>query len=826
MKKTKLAALACAGIMAMTMGLTACKNQEEGKAGVKIDLAERQRYDNIFGEENIPDQWTDYGVGDPYVMRWNGEYYLYVSSKNFMNGYRLWKSKDLIHYEYLGEHRLEGADGDDSAHHTAYAPEVYYWNGDFYMYCSPDGKGHYIYKSTNGKPDGDFRALTPNIGLSIDGSVFIDDDEKMYFYSAGEGYIRGYEMTNMENIVSSSETELNTPLQRWTEGPYVLKRDGKYYITYTGNHVKSRGYRVDYSYSTTNPIRDYVYPSNNSVLLNSMGNQNGLGHSSTVMGPDLDSYWIAYHNLDSASGPIRSFNINRLTFSGTRMSAYGPTEKGAQVPAMPAFYVLADGTSYAEGRNDALEDKDGFRLSNKSTAKEYSAEFSFSNIATDGSFRAVFDHEGGNYHYVTVNGKKIELHAVAGGDTLVAEGTLVNDFDFTKLHTLRVTAKEGRVTVAFDNMTKIDKAVSGIGGGKIGYAGTGSAQIGTTVFSDYAFDSSDYEEAKIVDGDFFAENYSRREGTYSLTGNSGVRTLEADVNDDRNIYSEANTLLLAGEDDFVSYPLDVLHDGLYGLESTFRVSEGTQISLSVDGGTPVVYDLRMPDYGANMGSFEKDLVFAKQLIGEMRLTKGIHTLTVRLLKGEFEASEFNFFSSSEQTPVYASSLENIVEKGAEYFTLWKIKDGVHYSKSGIDNLVMFGSEKMTDYTVSVEIKIDQDSLNNARAGFVVRMNNPSIMSGQNAECMQGYLITFNHMQLTMSRMNYNDLNVAVKSGNFELGKWHELKAVVKGNTVTVSFDGERQFSYTDPYPFLHGSIGLYSISSETSYKNLKITAAE
>lgn len=823
MKRTKFAALACAGLMAATMGITAGCGDDSAEAGVKLNMTERERYDNIF-RENIPDQWTDYGVGDPYVMRWNGEYYLYVSTKNFQKGYRLWKSRDLIHYEYLGEHKLTGADGNDDAHHTAYAPEVYYWNGDFYMYSSPDGKGHYIYKSDNGRPDGNFVAVTENIGLSIDGSVFIDDDEKMYFYSAGEGYIRGYEMTDPEHIVSSTETELNTPLQRWTEGPYVLKRDGIYYITYTGNHVKSKGYRVDYSYSTEGPLTDYIYPSNNSVLLDSMGDQNGLGHSSTVMGPDLDSYWIAYHNLDSASGPIRSFNINRLTFSGTRMSAYGPTEKGAQVPAMPAFYVLADGTSYAEGRNDALETEGDFRLSNKSAANAYTAEFSFSNIATDGSFRMILDYEGGSYHYVTVNGKSVELRT--DGGALVASGTLVNDFDFTKLHTVRVSVGGGRASVAFDNLTKIDAEVSGLNGGKIGYAGIGNAQIGTTVFSDNAFGSSEYEEAKIVGGEFFAENYSRQEGAYALNGDSGVRKLEADFNDDRNIYSEANSLRLASAGDYVSYPLDVLAGGLYGVEGTFRCKEGTKISLSIDGGEAAVYELAMPDYSGNMGDYEKDLLFAKQLIGETRLEKGLHTLTVRLLEGELEATEFNFFRSSEKTPEFSSTLSEIVPKGAEYFTLWKIKDGAHYSKSGIDNLVMFGAESMTDYAVSVDIRIDQDSLNSARAGIVMRMNNPSIMSGQNAECMQGYLISFNHMQLTMSRMNYNGLTVAVKSGNFKLGEWHNLKAVAKGNTVTVYFDGERQFSYTDPYPFNHGSVGLYSISSETSYRNLKITAAE
>ena len=35
----------------------------------------------------------------------------------------------------------------------------------------------------------------------------------------------------------------------WTEGPYMLQRNGNYYFTYTGTHFLSASYRVNYAYA-------------------------------------------------------------------------------------------------------------------------------------------------------------------------------------------------------------------------------------------------------------------------------------------------------------------------------------------------------------------------------------------------------------------------------------------------------------------------------------------------------------------------------------------------------------------------------------------------
>lgn len=38
----------------------------------------------------LPDEWGQYGLGDPYVLKFNGYYYLYVSTRDTDDGVKVW----------------------------------------------------------------------------------------------------------------------------------------------------------------------------------------------------------------------------------------------------------------------------------------------------------------------------------------------------------------------------------------------------------------------------------------------------------------------------------------------------------------------------------------------------------------------------------------------------------------------------------------------------------------------------------------------------------------------------------------------------------------
>ena len=82
-------------------------------------------YQNPIMDYQSEQAWPGYGFGDPFVMRYNGMYYLYVSTKDGSVGIKCWSSPDLVNWTY------EGFCSNDPITRGAYAPEVYYYNGYF-----------------------------------------------------------------------------------------------------------------------------------------------------------------------------------------------------------------------------------------------------------------------------------------------------------------------------------------------------------------------------------------------------------------------------------------------------------------------------------------------------------------------------------------------------------------------------------------------------------------------------------------------------------------------------------------------------------------------
>ena len=82
-------------VLTTLLVLTGCTTPgtTTGKELPKLDVNNievRETYTNKFGEDKIPQQWTGYGCGDPFVIRHNGKFYLFVSTKNNQVGVLGW----------------------------------------------------------------------------------------------------------------------------------------------------------------------------------------------------------------------------------------------------------------------------------------------------------------------------------------------------------------------------------------------------------------------------------------------------------------------------------------------------------------------------------------------------------------------------------------------------------------------------------------------------------------------------------------------------------------------------------------------------------------
>lgn len=770
-------------------------------------------YDNLdfhdYAElsSNIEGQWPGYGIGDPFVMRYNGMFYLYVSTLDTENGVRAWKSPDLMNWEQAqGEGLPLGyvVSPEDYTSRAAYAPEVFYFNGVFYMYISPAGNGHYIYTSDH--PEGPFTRQTDNLGMTIDGSVLIDDDESMYFTRANTGGIRIHQMANMLDISPSSVVLDNTNIGGWTEGSYILKRDGIYYLTYTGLHVASNGYRI--SYATANDgqnlyDRGAFNSGMNLPMLLETGNEHfqGLGHSATVMGPDMDSHYLVYHNLNNAGGPNRSLNIDRLLFNGHAMEVMA-TPTNSVKPKLPEF------AAYNIENEEQFDVTDGKVLSKVATSDVFTAEF---NYRGSSDMKAVVSYQDdNNYLYVEalLNNNQITLHQVMNGnDTLIATGTLVNDFKEDVLHTIRVAQKDGVVNVYFDNLLKIKDAEVSLTSGRIGYLYNGNPSFGYTAFSNVAHGLSDQLEVKQSHRRTFANLYNEE-----LSSGVTLSTIT------EGAHLGANQATLPALNDQATYLVNFEEDGFYGLTMTYPASDrGKKIGVKVDGSDVMMVTLPY---------VETNEKYITALVTEFAVTAGINQIRIENVDETVSFVDLTFFKSSPYTPQFSHDLTDYMLRGSDYKTIWKLagEDG-HRATAGTRQLVYIGDDTITDFTMEVTIKF-VGTTSTSTAGIIFRAGNDSFSQHDNYTSIQGYYLSLNNSEVRLEKLNYGAQRlqtIAGSQGANASGEDIHLKIVARGNTFEIYRNDELLITYTDANPFVHGHLGFYTNGAEVTYKNLVIT---
>lgn len=789
----------------------------------------------------LEDEWEDYGIGDPYVLRHNGKYYLYCSTKDWRVGIKAWSSDNLVDWTY------EGLVTEDPLTEGAYAPEVVYWNGSFYMYTSPAGKGHYVLQSDS--PTGPFEVRTDNFGLTIDGSVFIDDDAKWYFTRAETGGIVAHAMTDPLTVESAGE-KLNTSLGHWTEGSSIIKRGGRYFMTYTGNHVFSKGYRVNYGVKRDSPLGIYTIPENNPIIISTEDDFNGLGHSATVMGPDMDSYYIVYHNLigRSAEGPpVRMLNMDRLLFNGDKMSVNGPTyDVPMQAPALPIFHdSLGGGASLDESRWEQVE-IDGTAeawVAREAASGRFTAEFNAvvapsGGRSEDARFSAVFSYEdAGRYRAVELmpGARQLALKEVADGKATALENApLPEGMDLAKLHAIRIEADGDGTRVYWDGLLLIDNKELRGASGKIGYAWTSGMEpeLRYTAFSNDAGGSSDQAVVKHVPGVLEAAHGVGADG--GATGSSGGKTTalaggkaangdatgsngaaEGDASESAlGGYStpDGSLAVQLEKGSPLSFPITVKESGSYLFSAMVsRDSVGTELKLSsTDGSRAFKVEERW---------FAEDADWTKVPLGTLQLESGPQWLTLSPAKGKVTLR----YLESLQTTAVSTETAISYDEGDQFGT-WIEEDGqFRVMSEARDSKLFAGDPRWTDYKVGFDLTLTEDTL--GEAALLLRTSNESDFRDQVADSFMGYELAFRNGRIILRRISY-EMNEELDSGQLELtiGKPERITVKLEGNVI-AAYAGENDeplLSWTDPNAFLRGRIGLRTGSTGWAFSNVNV----
>lgn len=787
-----------------------------GVPATEIDLTSQEEveyYQNPVLTANTKDAWQNYGFGDPFVMRYNGTYYLYVSSKDGNNGIKCWSSTDLINWTY------EKYCTTDKITTGAYAPEVYYYNGKFYMYTSPAGDGHYVLESDS--PTGPFVSITDNMGMSIDGSVFIDNDGKWYFYTAGSGNIKYYTMSSPSSMSGGASVTNVSINGGWTEGPMVVYHDGYYYMTYTGNHVCSESYRIYYASSSKSPI-SYSADADNPLLVNTSSEVVGIGHSSTVKGPDLDSYYIVYHSLESQSGPNRSMNIDRIVFNGDSMEIMGPTTAKQQVPDMPDVYNFfsanadlddwtLNGSFGSTGTGLPLA-ADSTIISNYSFTGNYTAEYNVTSIASGGLAGAIFSYtDANNFGTVLFNPatQKVIITITVNGESTVKETKMVSSFNedvkFDCLQSIQIEKNGNDYTFYMNDHQLCKIKDSALPGGAIGYITQGADAsfgfIGGTGAVGGQGASDEYKIASGLSGLIPANTYTT--GTFP-TEKKGT------------VYA-----VVAEEGHVLNYRVLAATESYYDLSAEYYTGDKDNncvIEIYVDGALVTEHTL------------DGSKSFATGVIRGIPMTKGQHTISIKLKSGNASFKEFYL-------------LKNETVK-AKTYDFSKTADGNEFSDGTWTNqggkLVMtgdpatgkrfYGEKNWGDYIVTVEVTPGS----NVNCGLVVRATDPGVCTLQldkeaandpqtSTDWVQGYYvgITDNNVLLAKQSYGYDALKSA--KGSFKAGTTYTLKVVCEGANIKVYVDDQLYIDYTDSDAYIQGMVGVRTYQCAASFDNLTVS---
>lgn len=763
-----------------------------------VESAPRETYKNDFSNEFIPGYWEGYGTGDPFVFRYDGMYYLYVSSPNYAYSVMGWKSEDLIHWEQCDNGiNPKGIVGEDDTLWTAFAPEVIHFNGWFYMCESRRGTGHYILASRS--PEGPFTPITDNIAQEIDGSFYVDDNEKIYFLRASRAGIRINEMDETEGmkIVGAKQLE-DTQIGGWTEGPHMFKKDGTYYLTYTGTAVTSPAYRVAYSYHVEEEPGDFFdprgYTYGNLLLLNTEDEFNGLGHSCNVMGPNLDSMYIVYHNLVSLNGPYRHYNLSRLMFNGTEMSVNHPELNNNLVPQSPDFYSRD---------NTGLEEVNNYLLTNKSTEDRFTVELNMK-----GNGKGIFSYkDSSNYTYVQMtNDNELKVVNVSVGVENVLKSIKMNKvYDYSVNHTYRITHENGHIKVNFDGMDKLNFYSTSLSGGKVGYEK--NVEYSSTIFSNEAYDSSQRDEYKQDS----AVALSYDEDISSIT-DENITTLFRE--NEGNGYDGGRAIKLSKRGDYATYKTYFEEEGFYGLDLTIPTKYmGGKVKYRINNGPLITGSV-------NQYSIEENII--KLHIGNFEVNKGVNYISIYYGGEEFEFTKLNWYKTTTIEKTYENDLSGYIETGAYYVNNWKIKNGGHYALSGNRQLMYIGDDTMRDYVVEVDITFDAET-NASTAGVVLRASDPAFAAVDDVNSIVGYHCGLNLTKCYITESYYNQTIIG-ESNSIEalINKTYRLKAECIGNVIKLYINGEIQLTYTTSLGPTHGKVALYTNGASATYSNLKI----
>lgn len=278
-------------------------------------------------------EWNTPGAGnplipgyfaDPTIRKFGDTYYIYATTDGTGNGYgpaQVWISKDFVKWRNVTMNW--------PTTEVVWAPDVVQQeDGTFrYYYCQPC----MLHVGESMSPVGPWKnrlgdaeaVLVPDRfvtnAITLDPQLFRDEDGAEYLYFGTWGIYDGFgcgvaRLTPDGKSFTDKKLIPNTEIKDFFEAPFVFKKNGIYYFTYSSGSCHDHTYRVQYAVSKSGPMGPYEYKG--CILeTNADGTIHGPGHHSILV--DGEQYYIVYHRHNvphSIHGFHRQVCIDELNF--------------------------------------------------------------------------------------------------------------------------------------------------------------------------------------------------------------------------------------------------------------------------------------------------------------------------------------------------------------------------------------------------------------------------------------------------------------------------------------------------------------------------------
>ena len=236
---------------------------------------------------------------DPMALTYKSEYYLFSTNQG---GFHY--SRNLSDWDFCqASFQRYPADDDECAPAAWVVGDTLFYTGSTY-------EGLPIWYSTTPKNGRWRRAVERNTLPTWDPYIFLDDDGRLYEYygSSNEYPLKGVEISRQDFTPISKIYDLvrlhpdrhgwerfgmnnddEVTLKPFTEGAFMTKHDGKYYLQYGAPGTEFKVY-ADGVYVSDNPLGPFTYQKHNPMSYKPGGFVQGVGHGGTFA--DLNgNYW-------------------------------------------------------------------------------------------------------------------------------------------------------------------------------------------------------------------------------------------------------------------------------------------------------------------------------------------------------------------------------------------------------------------------------------------------------------------------------------------------------------------------------------------------------